>query len=92
MIYLAITPVGLADALRAAPSAHDVWCGSEAISEQALALLPVKPSRFIYSFTDGNAAEDLEGAIHTITEHHPGHTVWVEAHSPAGEKADGAGR
>lgn len=72
--------MGLADALGAASSAHDVWCGSEAISEQAFALLPVKPSRFIYSFTDDNAVGDLEGAIQTIAEHHPGHTVWVEAH------------
>ena len=79
MIYLAITPAGLADALNAATSADTVWCGSEAVSEAEYQLMQNKPSRFVYSFTDGDAADDLEGAMYTIMQHHPGHRVWIEA-------------
>ena len=33
MIFLAITPTGLAQALRAATESDAIWCGSDAISE-----------------------------------------------------------
>jgi hypothetical protein len=41
-----------------------------------------KPSRFVYSFTDENAIDDLEGALHTMAEHHPGQRIWVESIPP----------
>ena len=79
MIFLAITSIGLADAMRTAKPGDDVWCGSDAISEDDYAALPSpKPSRFIYSLIGPDSAETIEGAIATIEEHHPGHTVWVE--------------
>ena len=79
MIYLAITPAGLTDAMRIATSTDAVWCGSGAVSDVEFALMRDKPSRFIYSFTDDTATDDLDGAVHTIAEHHPGQTIWVEA-------------
>jgi hypothetical protein len=33
MVFLAITPAGLANALRAAKTDDAVWCGSDAITE-----------------------------------------------------------
>ncbi len=80
MIFLAITSTGLAEALRTAKPGDDVWCGSDAIGEDDYAALPSpKPSRFIYSLTGPDSADIIEGAVATIEEHHPGHTVWVES-------------
>ena len=80
MIFLAITPTGLAEALRTAKPGDNVWCGSDAISEDDYAALPPpKPSRFIYSLTGPDSADIIVGAVATIEEHHPGHTVWVES-------------
>ena len=79
MIYLAITPAGLTDALNTATTTDAVWCGSKAVSEAEYALMPIKPSRFTYSFADESAADDLEGALHTMAEHHPGQRIWVES-------------
>lgn len=78
MIYLAITPNGLADALRSANENDHVWCGRDAISEEQSEALKTKVSVFIYPFTGDKADSDLQGAIWTMEEHHPGHTVWVE--------------
>jgi hypothetical protein len=80
MIFLAMTSTGLAEALRTAKPGDDVWCGSDAISEDDYAALPApKPSRFAYSLTGPDSAGIVEGAVATIEEHHPGHTVWVES-------------
>jgi hypothetical protein len=79
MIFLAITPAGLAEALRTAKPNDHVWCGSEAISEADWAALPSpQPSRFSYSLTGPDAADYIDGAVSTIEEHHPGQTIWVE--------------
>jgi hypothetical protein len=79
MIFLAITPVGLPEALRTAKPGDHVWCGSDAVSEAGCkALPPPKPSRFTYSLTDLDAADCIKGAVATTEEHHPGHAVWVE--------------
>lgn len=50
MVFLAITPAGLKDALRlAAGSGTAAWCGADAISEQAYGELKAKNlSRLIY--------------------------------------------
>jgi hypothetical protein len=77
MIFLAITPTGLADALRVATTADAIWCGSDAITEADYAARePKNVSRFNYQLGDRLLLED---AVGTIEEHHPGQSVWVEA-------------
>ena len=77
MVFLAITPAGLADALRAAKSDDAIWCGSDAIT-QAEYSQSSRPnlSRFIYPLGDRQL---IDSAISTIEEHHPGQRIWVEA-------------
>ena len=77
MVYLAITSMGLAEALRQASSSDTVWCGADAISEAEWAAIPSpKPSRFTYELGDRFLLDD---ALGTIQEHHFGQTIWVEA-------------
>lgn len=77
MVYLAITPMGLAEALRQAVSTDTVWCGADAISEAEWAAIPLpKPSRITYDLGDRFLLND---ALGTIQEHHFGQTIWVEA-------------
>lgn len=80
MALLAITPNGLKDALRlAADSRTAVWCGADAISEEAYGELKVKNlSRFNYELGARDPAV-LEDALDTIDLHHPDEVVWVEA-------------
>lgn len=79
MVFLAITPAGLADVLRTAKADEAIWCGSDAIAEADYeALDRPNVSRFIYELGDRELIPD---AIGTIEEHHPGQTVWVEAES-----------
>lgn len=79
MVFLAITPAGLADALRAASTDDAIWCGSGAITEADYATLKQPNlSRFIYDLGDRRLIDD---AIGTIEEHHPGQTIWIEAAS-----------
>lgn len=80
MVFLAITPGGLKDALRVAVSSGTtVWCGADAVSEQDFAALKgTGLTRFAYEL----GARDprvLEGALDTIDQHHPNEVVWVEA-------------
>jgi methylmalonyl-CoA mutase cobalamin-binding subunit len=79
MVFLALTPAGLVEALRVRGNkANAVWCGSDAISEADYAALEdVNVSRFIYPL-QWEASDVLAGAIDTIEQHHPGETVWVE--------------
>ena len=65
MVYLAITPTGLAEAMSAAPSPSTVWCGADAISEEAYAAIPVggRPTRFIYDLGDRFLLDDAVGTI-----------------------------
>ena len=85
MVYLAITPAGLAEAMNAAPSPCTVWCGADAISEEAYEAIPagVRRTRFIYDLGDRFLLDD---AVGTIREHHPGQAIWIEA--PALTDAD----
>lgn len=80
MVFLAITPVGLNDALRTTvDSSTPIWCGADAISEDAYEALKVKNlSRFSYEL-GARDAEVLEDALDTIDQHHPGQVIWVEA-------------
>lgn len=76
MVFLAITPIGLQDALRTrmAP-ATPIWCGSDAVSEAEYAsLVGANVTRFIYPLR-GQPEEVLAGAVDTIEQHHPGEIV-----------------
>ena len=80
MIYLAITPEGLAQALAVASKDDAVWCGCDAIDEAAYNASPPRGlSRFDYSLGGDDAAVVIAGALSTIEEHHPAQTIWVEA-------------
>lgn len=90
MVYLAISPNGLKEALReAARSGATVWCGADAVSEEDFDALEVQGlTRFDYQLADRDPLV-LPGALDTIDLHHPGEVVWVEAapsmlvHKPA---------
>jgi hypothetical protein len=84
VVFLAITPRGLKDALRtAASSAIPVWCGVDTVSaEDFAALKGAVLTRFNYEL----GARDplvMEDALATIDQHHSGDVVWVEAAASA---------
>lgn len=80
MVFLAITPRGLKDALREASSSDTaVWCGADAIAELAYIALEAKDlSRFDYGLGDRDPFT-MQGALETIALHHPNDVIWVEA-------------
>ncbi len=84
MVFLAITPSGLREALReAARTSSAVWCGADAISEQDFAALKGKGvTRFAYALGARDALV-IEGALDTVGQHHPDDVVWVEAAASA---------
>lgn len=76
-IFLAITPSGLTEALRAAAAAAAIWCSSDPISEEDYESSTAHDlSRFNHGLGDRELIDD---AIITIEEHHPGQTIWIEA-------------
>jgi hypothetical protein len=78
MVFLAISASGLAEAISLACGAP-VWCGSDAISEEAFCELQGQNvSRFVYPLA-GQGAEILADAVATIREHHPNERIWVES-------------
>jgi hypothetical protein len=84
MALLAITPKGLAEALRTSKmTGAAVWCGSDAITQEEYETSkPTGLNRFIFEL--GNADEQtLLHAVQTIEEHHPNECVWVEARTEA---------
>jgi len=79
MVFLAITPAGLVEAIRLAGSANPVWCGADAITEEDFAENAAgNVTRFDYSLLKPDQAQAIAGALITIEEHHPGERVWVE--------------
>ncbi len=79
MIFLAITPKGLSDALASAGEDDHVWCGREAVTgDDSGEMLKRNVTIFSYAFTGLDAQENIEGAVLTMEEHHPGQSVWVE--------------
>lgn len=79
MVFLAITPQGLKEAVHLAqPNNSPIWCGADAISESEFtALHGVNLTRFDYSLC-GETQEVILEALDTIAEHHPNERVWVE--------------
>ena len=79
MVFLAITPSGLAEALLLAGGHSPVWCGADAITEAEFAARQANNiTRFAHSLAGPGSAEVVAEALATIAEHHPGQRVWVE--------------
>lgn len=80
MVFLAITPKGLADATNlTSKTGEAVWCGADALSEEQFDVSASKNvTRFVHSLK-GESPSLIEDAVATIAEHHPGQSVWVEA-------------
>ena len=78
MVFLALSSSGLSEAIWLACGAP-VWCGSDAIGEEAFGELQGKNvSRFVYPLV-GQGAAVLADAVATIREHHPNERIWVES-------------
>jgi hypothetical protein len=79
MIFLAITPAGLRNALQVADAnISAIWCGSDAISEVDYGNLKGRNvSRFNYALGD-ETQNVLDGALETIEDHHPNEMIWIE--------------
>jgi hypothetical protein len=84
MVYLAISQLGLAEALHAANlTGHAVWCGSDAVSDEEYQTRKLKNfSRFNFPLQTAEPGA-IEGALATIAEHHPNETIWVESRAEA---------
>lgn len=82
MVFLALTPKGLSDALRLKVDAGlAIWCGSAAISAEDFERQKLfGMTRLNYSPGESER-QSIECALDTIEQHHPGETVWVEARS-----------
>ena len=82
MVFLAISPRALEEALATTGPADAVWCSADAISEEAYrALLAQRLTRFTHSLVGAERDARLTQDLETIAQHHPGQTVWVEAPS-----------
>lgn len=80
MIFLALTAAGLAEAIALAKERpFPIWCGSDAIAEKEYdELVGVDLSRFSYPLAAAPASV-IADALETISEHHPGQSIWVES-------------
>ena len=76
MVFLVISPVGLAMALRSAAADDAIWCDANAVTEfEFEANGDARLTRFDYDV----GVHELGDALDTIREHHPGQTIWIEA-------------
>lgn len=80
MVFLAVTPNGLKEALREAASSNStVWCSADAISEADFDALEVPSLTRLDYLLEGRDPLVLADALATIDQHHPGEVVWLEA-------------
>jgi hypothetical protein len=81
MVFLSLDRSSALEAIALAKgSGHSIWAGSDAISEaehQAFGEQGVKLTRFIFPLAGADTAR-IQDALATVTEHHPGETVWVQ--------------
>jgi hypothetical protein len=81
MVFLSLDRGSALEAIALAKvHGHAVWVGADAISEaehQAFGEQGVKLSRFIYPLA-GADADQVQDALATVVEHHPGEVVWVQ--------------
>jgi hypothetical protein len=79
MVFLALTPSGLEEAMRAATAVGgNVWCGASAISEADFGARKLAALTRLHYSPAASGRESLGRALDTIGQHHPGETVWVE--------------
>ena len=81
MVLLILTPTGFNESkdiiVRGDAAA---WINGNILSQDELQILwdkGVEITKFSYVI-DPKDPESIEGALVTIEEHHPGHTIWVE--------------
>lgn len=79
MVFLAITPTGLHQAIEISKTSPlAIWCGADAVTESNYENLHgLNISRFTYAL-GGEALEIIREALETISEHHPDEIIWVE--------------
>lgn len=59
---------------------YPVWLGAEVLSQEeinSIRVLGVDLTDFNYTINI-QVLDEIEGAVETIREHHPGHKIWVE--------------
>ncbi|CAN7299523.1 hypothetical protein LJR168_001540 [Pseudoxanthomonas sp. LjRoot168] len=80
MVFLALTPDGLQDAIAMAlPGRDSIWCSASAISSAAFqAHQGIELTRFAETMVFTNE-DDIVHAVDVIGEHHPDQRVWIEA-------------
>ena len=77
MVFLAISPAGLSEAIALA-NGSPVWCSAEAITEEEFERLESgNVTRLSYEISD-QGREVLNEALATIREHHPQERIWIE--------------
>jgi hypothetical protein len=79
MPFLAVTRAGVASVAQATSPMSSLWVGADVLSEvevQHLRASGVVVSVFIHSV---RTREEIEDAVPTLSEHHPGEPVWVES-------------
>lgn len=81
MVHLALGRIAAMEAIDIAKQTGcSVWVGSDAINpaeHQQLISEAVKLTRFSYPL-DGASVAEVEDALVTIREHHPGEVIWVQ--------------
>ena len=83
MVFLALTPAGLSEAMALANGQLPVWCTADAITESEFSVLvAANVTRFVYTVSGPDPTMKMTDALETVSEHHPGQRVWVE-HAPA---------
>ena len=82
MPFLALTDNGLAEATDGSRiTSAAIWCGSDLLTQEQHAELLKRGfdvTRFSYDLSNA-AVDQIAKAVDTMTEHHPGETVWVES-------------
>ncbi len=80
MVFLALSPAGLAEALALSGGVSPVWCCATALSEQQFAAMHLPNlTRFAYSLApSADTSSRIADALATIEEHHPGERIWFE--------------
>ena len=81
MVFLAVTRAGYDELRRlCGRTPTPIWLGDGVLTEDELKTLHtsgIHASVFTYSI-DPKDAFVVEGALHTIAQHHPNETIWVE--------------
>lgn len=84
MVFLAITPIGLQQALRMSHvEVTHIWCGANCLPQVKFDEVEFDQgsyqslTRLDYELSQADKAA-LADALDSIAEHHPGEIVWIE--------------